>query len=192
MMVDRIKQLIEFKGLSTAAFAESININRSGLSHIFSGRNQPSLDLVMKILETYPEVSTEWLMFGKGKMFQETPSQHESPSGAPIQPVPIPTRTPDLFSQTIEEPQPTDIIPSAKPEIGNDEIVIDNLEEGKKTDTVTKRGKRKKENKISNPGDIPTRTSNKIVTSDSREVKTIEKIIFFYSDNTFTIFEEDR
>ncbi|HOF45776.1 MAG TPA: helix-turn-helix transcriptional regulator [Bacteroidales bacterium] len=192
-MVDRIKQLIEFKGLSTAAFAESININRSGLSHIFSGRNQPSLDLVMKILETYPEVSTEWLMFGKGKMFQETPSQLESPGGAPIQPVPIPTRTPDLFSQTIEEPQPTDIIPSAKQEISNDEIVIDNLEEeGKKTDTVTKRGKRKKENKISNPGDIPTRTSNKIATSDSREVKTIEKIIFFYSDNTFTIFEEDR
>ena len=69
-MVDRIKQIMEYYQLAPASFAEVIGINRSNLTHLFSGRNQPSLDLAKKILHCYPEIKTEWLIMGVGNMFR--------------------------------------------------------------------------------------------------------------------------
>ncbi|HPE40132.1 MAG TPA: helix-turn-helix transcriptional regulator [Bacteroidales bacterium] len=100
-MVDRIKQVMEFSGLTPAQFATEIGINRSGLTHLFSGRNQPSLDLVKKILVTFPQIKTEWLMMGMGSMLKDdTEIVKES-----IKPVQV--MEPDLFTtmdtNTIEE-----------------------------------------------------------------------------------------
>ena len=74
-MVDRIKQVMEYEQMSPTAFADKININRSSLTHIFSGRNQPSLDIAKKILIAFPEISTEWLIMGMGSMIQEVSAQ---------------------------------------------------------------------------------------------------------------------
>ena len=57
---------MEFYGLSATAFAEELEFNRSTISHLLSGRNKPSLDFVVKILQRFPEVSMSWLIFGKG------------------------------------------------------------------------------------------------------------------------------
>lgn len=51
--------------------AEDIRVQPSGISHILSGRNKPSLDFILKMLEKYPYLSTEWLLFGKGSMYKE-------------------------------------------------------------------------------------------------------------------------
>ncbi len=51
--------------------AEDISVQPSGISHILSGRNKPSLDFILKMLEKYPFLSTEWLLFGKGPMYRE-------------------------------------------------------------------------------------------------------------------------
>ncbi len=51
--------------------AEDIRVQPSGISHILSGRNKPSLDFILKMLEKYPFLSTEWLLFGKGSMYKE-------------------------------------------------------------------------------------------------------------------------
>lgn len=51
--------------------AEDIRVQPSGISHILSGRNKPSLDFILKMLEKYPFLSTEWLLFGKGSMYRE-------------------------------------------------------------------------------------------------------------------------
>lgn len=69
-MVERIKQIMEYYQLTPAALAEQIGINRSNLTHLFSGRNQPSLDLAKKILHCYPDIKTEWLIMGVGQMFR--------------------------------------------------------------------------------------------------------------------------
>lgn len=57
---------MEFYGLSATAFAEELDFNRSTISHLLSGRNKPSLDFVVKILQRFPEVTMSWLIFGKG------------------------------------------------------------------------------------------------------------------------------
>lgn len=70
-MTDRISLLIRAKNLSAAQFADEIGVQRSSISHLMSGRNKPSLDLIQKTLQRFPEVSTEWLLFGKGEMVRE-------------------------------------------------------------------------------------------------------------------------
>ena len=50
--------------LSSAQFAEKLGVQRSGISHILSGRNKPSLDLISKIHFKFDSVSIQWLLFG--------------------------------------------------------------------------------------------------------------------------------
>lgn len=69
-MIDRIKRVIDYSQLSASAFADTIGISRSGMTHLLTGRNQPSLDVARKILAKYPEVSTEWLIMGMGEMLR--------------------------------------------------------------------------------------------------------------------------
>jgi len=77
----RIAQIMEYYELSASAFAEKINVGRSSISHIISGRNKPSLDFIMKILQAFPAIDLYWLMNGKGNFPPEAeiePSSSES------------------------------------------------------------------------------------------------------------------
>ena len=65
-MIERIKLILQAKNISVAQFAEDINVQRSGMSHILSGRNRPSLDFVIKVLKCYPEINPSWLILGEG------------------------------------------------------------------------------------------------------------------------------
>jgi len=70
-MKDRILEFLKRENKTSAQFAEDIHVQPSGISHILSGRNKPSLDFVIKMLDKYPFLSTEWLIFGKGSMYKE-------------------------------------------------------------------------------------------------------------------------
>lgn len=62
----RIEEILKFYNVSAATFADTIGVGRSSISHILSGRNKPSLDLLLKIIETYPELNVRWFLQGKG------------------------------------------------------------------------------------------------------------------------------
>jgi transcriptional regulator with XRE-family HTH domain len=70
-MKERILEFLKRENKTSAQFAEEINVQPSGISHILSGRNNPSLDFVIKMLEKYTFLSTDWLLFGKGSMYKE-------------------------------------------------------------------------------------------------------------------------
>jgi transcriptional regulator with XRE-family HTH domain len=70
-MKERILEFLKRENKTSAQFAEEINVQPSGISHILSGRNNPSLDFVIKMLEKYSFLSTDWLLFGKGSMYKE-------------------------------------------------------------------------------------------------------------------------
>ena len=72
-MVERINLLLKAKNVTARQFAEEIGIQPSGMSHIMSGRNNPSLDFVMKVVKRWPEVNINWLMLGKGEMYASVP-----------------------------------------------------------------------------------------------------------------------
>ena len=74
-MKDRIIEFLRSENKSSAQLAEEIGVQPSGISHIISGRNNTSLDFVVKMLEKYKYLSTEWLLFGKGEMYKENQDQ---------------------------------------------------------------------------------------------------------------------
>ena len=85
-MIGRITQIMEREGLTPSKFAEAIGIQRSAMSHILNGRNNVSLDVLIKILDRFTYVDSDWLLFGKGEMVRDHMSTQ-----------------PDLFSNTALE-----------------------------------------------------------------------------------------
>jgi len=110
--IKRIEILLEYYSLSASVFADKLGVQRSGLSHLMSGRNKPSLDFVMKITESFPDVDLYWLLNGTGD-FPKKEGAPQTFTQPVIQPPPspiLPETEPensmqDLFSATIETPQ---------------------------------------------------------------------------------------
>jgi transcriptional regulator with XRE-family HTH domain len=74
-MKERLLEFLKAENKSSAQLAEEIGIQASGISHILSGRNNPSLDFVLKMLKKFNFLSTEWLLFGKGSMYKDPEMQ---------------------------------------------------------------------------------------------------------------------
>ena len=67
-MNNRIKQFMEYKGLSPSELADTIGVQRSNVTHVLHGRNNPSFPFISKLIETYPEINAKWLIIGEGEM----------------------------------------------------------------------------------------------------------------------------
>ena len=80
--IKRLELLLDYYSLNASSFADKIGVQRSSLSHLLSGRNKPSLDFILKILEVFPEVDLYWILNGKGTFpasdkKQLSPTSHE-------------------------------------------------------------------------------------------------------------------
>jgi len=164
-MIDRIKQVMEYYKLSPASFAEQMGINRSNLTHLFSGRNQPSLEFAKKILHCFPDIKTEWLIMGVGQMFRSNDERELNIQLQKEKLMHISHSEPDLFSTSTKE----------------------NVQE-------TKDSFQEKKAYIHIDEDIPKKaTEHKPLEKEqppSHSTASINKIIFFYSDNSFEIFHQ--
>ena len=63
-IIDRVKKIISTHGLTNSSFADKIGVPRSSISHVLSGRNNPSLDLIIKILQSFDGISANYLLSG--------------------------------------------------------------------------------------------------------------------------------
>lgn len=88
-MRERILKFIETEGISAAEFADHIGVQRSNVSHVLNGRNNPGFSFIQKILETFPNVNPRWLLTGSGDIY-ENPVKKSSPASV----------SPNLFSTT--------------------------------------------------------------------------------------------
>lgn len=92
--IKRLETIFEYYGLSASGFADKIGVQRSSLSHLLSGRNKPSLDFIMKIVEVFPEVDLYWILNGKGNFPKSDSIEKE---------ILISDLTPSLFSENKTE-----------------------------------------------------------------------------------------
>lgn len=76
-MNTRLKQFLAAENITQAQFADSINVVRASVSHVLSGRNNPSFDFIKTMMQQYPNLNIDWLMFGKGKMYKDSTVVHE-------------------------------------------------------------------------------------------------------------------
>jgi len=121
-MKERIIEFLKAENKSSAQLAEEIGVQPSGISHILSGRNNPSLDFVLKMLDKYRHLSTEWLLFGKGNMFREPGMQ-------------------ELFNEAenkIQESSEIELIDTLKP-AEKASVSGDNKEDARKIEPVVER-----------------------------------------------------
>lgn len=163
---ERIALIISTKGMTNAEFAEAINVQPSNISHIMSGRNKPSLDLVMKILKRFPELRTEWLLNGKGAMNQEQ----------------------NLFDlMEMDRSRPAGYSVNKKLEVEK----LPQQQETRQPDAVKKtpekatERKAGEENSRKEGGDIGLKSG---INMEKLADKKVEKIVVFYTDRTFDLF----
>ncbi len=79
--IKRLEKILRYYDLSASVFADKIKVQRSSISHLLSGRNKPSLEFVLKVIKTFPEVNLYWLLNGKGTF--PAPSTSQSKTTAP-------------------------------------------------------------------------------------------------------------
>ena len=84
-MIERIRELLNVRQLSPTQFADIIGIGRPVVSHILSGRNKASLEVVQKIIAAFPDLALPWLLTGDGSMLASTtaPEEQEPLKAAP-------------------------------------------------------------------------------------------------------------
>lgn len=70
-MKEKIIHLMKSEGLTTTRLAEILEIKPSAVSHLVSGRNNPSYDLLQKILRRFPRISPDWLLLGLGEPYRK-------------------------------------------------------------------------------------------------------------------------
>ncbi len=167
-MKDRIAQILRTKNITATQFADELNVQRSGISHILSGRNNPSLDFIIKIKETYPEFNLDWLITGKGPATGIIPVKESKVETARAEQ--IATTEPDLFSETVRVEKievRKEVIPEVAREIVEAEPGFLGHDNIKKAPLQTKR-------------------------AEYKEVKKVVKLLMVYDDFSFDSFEPNN
>ncbi|MBI5219445.1 MAG: helix-turn-helix transcriptional regulator [Bacteroidia bacterium] len=145
-MKDRITKIMREEQITPAKFADILGVQRSSISHYLSGRNNPSLDFIQRILLKFKYINPEWLLFGKGEMYK-----HQAPNTNKI----------DLNSENqINETAQTSLDLNLTDQASKESDILKNKE------------------------DIQPVISKQ---PDEKQ-RIIEKIVIFYSNNTFKEF----
>ena len=104
-MVERIRILLESRQLTPTQFADLIGVARPIISHVLSGRNKPSLEVVQRILAAMPDLSMAWLLNGTEPMLT---TAREAVPAAPTPRPPGPVAPP----LPLAPPQPVAPVPA--------------------------------------------------------------------------------
>lgn len=173
---DRISLIIKENRLTSQQFGEMIEIQPSSLSHISAGRNQPSLKVVMNILEKFPDISSDWLISGRGNMYRidnnddELDNEEESVILPKVVHEVIEEENTPIFTDVIEEKKETAVNVDFKPVLeGNPSFPTPSLHNENKEEIE----------------------ANKVKTISSFDLPLMSKakqIVVFYEDNTFEVF----
>jgi len=76
--INRLEKILEYYDVTASAFADKINVQRSSISHLLSGRNKPSLEFVLKVTDSFSEVDLQWLINGEGSFPSSIPKAKNS------------------------------------------------------------------------------------------------------------------
>ncbi len=115
LFINRLKEIIQYYSLTSSTFAERINVPKSSISHLMSGRNKASLDFVLKIIDKFPEVDLYWLLNGEG-IFPKSKNEESNSLPPPNIPSTVKktTDSPSLFSEFKSNDTPKENIQQKK------------------------------------------------------------------------------
>ncbi len=109
---DRINFIMEREKMGSKTFADNIGIQQSTLSHVLNGRNNPSLDVIMKVHQRFNYIRLEWLLYGQGEITEPAISSQQQTAGL------HPGYIPNLFDENPEIPTVETVGAENRKEIG--------------------------------------------------------------------------
>lgn len=166
---ERIAKIIALEGVTAAAFADMVGIQRSNVSHILNGRSGPSLELLQKILSTFPHYNTDWLVMGRGEIRRQ-----------PVQKT--------IFDE-IGEPDPyADIVPDSVDNSGNptvNDVAAASESEPQSADSQNDT------QAVSSPVDNQsTSLAATPIAATAGHPAEVKQVLVLYSDNTFAVYNK--
>ncbi|MCI3935998.1 helix-turn-helix domain-containing protein [Chryseobacterium aahli] len=173
---ERISKVIEYSKLSSSEFADEIDVQRSSISHITSGRNKPSLEFIIKIKSRFPEILWDWLVTGDGEMLKsDLPETEHIPEIENSEEKTKPTSLPDLFT------------------LMNDDEDFGTAEEKTEEIQVLRESiiphQSKAEEKISDSQPLEKSNEQTIKQVIENQTNKIKRIVLFYENGKFESFE---
>ncbi|MCJ7932079.1 MAG: helix-turn-helix domain-containing protein [Chryseobacterium sp.] len=172
---ERISKVIEYSHLTPSEFADEIDVQRSSISHITSGRNKPSLEFIIKIKSRFPELLWDWLVTGEGEMLKsELPETAEHENGYNEEEKGKPTPLPDLFTMMNDDD-----------EFGSDETELP--KEGPGESFIP--SKDKAQEQISDSQRLENSADHILSQVIGNQSNKIKRIVLFYENGKFESFE---
>jgi len=183
---ERFKEILEREKLTRINFETKVGI--TGLSHLLSGRNKPSLEVLQKIQKAFPAISMDWLVSGIGSIYGESIEsikKQENGSSNPSSDPKMGSLFPPELKKEIEYGKENDLTPPS-PVAGHPIPITVTIDQSPQTQsdfgsTRTKPIEDTILQKKSN--DVPHQQI--IETTAVLSTKRIRKMIVCYSDNTY-------
>jgi len=174
---ERIAKVIEYSNLTPSEFADEIDVQRSSISHITSGRNKPSLEFIIKIKSRFPEILWDWLVTGEGQMLKsDLPEAKKIIEERIEEEIAKPTSLPDLFTMMKDDDDfGTEEAEIVKPKQSSGESFIPHQSTAQEKIFDSQRLENSYQQKINQ---VPVNQQNKI-----------KRIVLFYENGKFESFE---
>ena len=182
-MRERIKEIIEREGMGKSQFADYIGVNRPTLSHILAGRNNPSMEVVMKIHQKFPKINILWLLDGMGSY--EGDAVADYPSGTLME-----DRTADAaapLSSAYMQSAPSSPVADGQPQsrFYQGELFAENPVFAAES---TGAAKNRKEMPLQTPQKAPYLSDTQIEYARKSLQRKIVEIKIFFDDGTYETF----
>ncbi|SET32187.1 helix-turn-helix domain-containing protein [Hymenobacter actinosclerus] len=201
-MLDRIQELLQVRELSASQFADAIGVSRPVMSHILSGRNKPSLEVVQKIIAAFPDLSISWLLNGAGPMLERPAAAAAVKAGvAPVSAIPATSASLTAVTPAAAAP----VAAPAQPAISEPAAVVASAPTVAPVATPTPPASPPEPIEPLKPASQP-RVAAAPVSSPAAAApagadlayalaepgKTIRRIVLFYQDGTFADFRPEN
>jgi len=178
-MEERIKKFMEYKQISASELADNIGVQRSNVTHVLKARNKPSFQFIEKLLQIYPELNAKWLLLGTGPMVETTVKPRTLFDQLPVQETKLlskPESTDHSVSVKIPETKENSLIPEQKQANAalQQPVIDESLVQMNQNKTVENPVKKKAEDYIFN------------------SEKPIERLVVFYKDSTFKVYNPSQ
>lgn len=103
-MKDRIREFMDQRKLSPSELADIIGVQRSNVSHVLSGRNNPGSAFIEKLLHSFPELNARWLILGAGQMISGEESHKPPQVNNDLFTSPAKQEVPEITRKPLNEP----------------------------------------------------------------------------------------
>lgn len=171
----RILDVMKEVDMNATQFSEAIGIQRAAMSHIMSGRNNASVDVIAKIIERFKTINPGWLLTGEGPM-KLTESNNNTDNTWKSTTMNT-ARVPNLFDQENEPQTEQPLITLPEEKIPTEIRFTDEIRQGETVEA---------------PKEISKVIEKEVIVYKERPVKTIDKLLIFYSDHTYETFIPEK